>query len=45
VSTSQSFASLAGNSPDFSGRVDALAISDNRYLNLFGVNLTLGLNY
>lgn len=45
VSTSQSFASLSGNSPDFSGRVDSLAISDNRYLNLFGLNLTMGLNY
>ncbi len=45
LSTSQSFAGLSGNSPDFSGRVDSLAISDNRYLNLFGVNLTMGLNY
>ncbi len=45
VSTSQSFASLRGKTPDFSGRVESLAISDNRYLNLFGVNLTMGLNY
>lgn len=45
VATSQSFASLRGKTPEFSGRVESLAISDNRYLNLFGVNLTMGLNY
>lgn len=45
VSSSQSYASLSGKTPDFSGRVDSFAISDNRYLNLFGVNLTMGLNY
>ncbi|MEK0427260.1 MAG: hypothetical protein RJB11_3351 [Planctomycetota bacterium] len=45
ISTSQSYATLSGSSPNFSGRVDSLAISDNRYLNLFGVNLTMGLNY
>ena len=45
VSISQSYASLRGNTPDFSGRVESLATSDNRYLDLFGVNLTMGLNY
>jgi hypothetical protein len=45
ISTSQSYASLSGKTPDFSGRVDSFAISDNRYMNLFGVNLTMGLNY
>jgi len=45
VSASESFASLRGNLPEFSGRVESLATSDNRFLDLFGVNLTMGLNY
>jgi outer membrane biosynthesis protein TonB len=45
VSTSESFASLRGNTPEFSGRVESLATSDNRFLDLFGMNLTMGLNY
>lgn len=45
VATSQSYATLSGNSPDFSGRVDSFAVSDNRNLNLFGMNLSVGLNY
>jgi hypothetical protein len=45
VSASESFASLRGNFPEFSGRVESLATSDNRFLDLFGVNLTMGLNY
>lgn len=45
ISMSQSYANLSGNSPDFSGRVDSFAISDNRFMNLFGLNFTMGLNY
>lgn len=43
--TSKSYAFLGSAEPRFGGRVDSLAVADNRHFNLFGINLSVTLNY
>jgi hypothetical protein len=42
---SESFAFLASDDPQFGGRIDAIAASDTRFMNLFGFSFSARLNF